>query len=487
VQYQSHDRIGANIRITKLIIQESGTYNDMYSRPYNTHVTADTLGNIMRRVDENKGRKISGTMFAGVASGIIGPSSSPQGIIPIPMGWSDRRMRFIMEVTTITSTGSEVIYYFQGYTTHVGIDAYGNFDPQMEFILNSYTRVNRIMKQGPYGASYHDVVTESAQVVNGAIVNQVGNNTIYNMRPYDIFTGIQSSYLENAYSSYTNKADTLKDTRITMTGEPLLSKRNNGISGSYVAKIVDDYQSAMSMADFGQGQADILTRCQHLSGESKAYENPVIRALSNIRGTHACTSFSYNNLKALDSNVEHVTNFITLGNTRNAQLHEAGQTSHWHGSDRETIASTILSNAVPGVMMDLMLSSIHFRSTNHDAGGVINTVLIGGKGLTNADLSKNYEIFKRRFETEIMFDITFGNQVLYTLEMTANLFGDTRITISLDSGPAISYTTPSFCDSLLTPVISMNENNYRGVVHDFEVIMNAMPKESSKMEFNSLV
>lgn len=468
------------------MLQESGSYNPMFSRPYQTHVTKENLDNINRRIDETRGGSVTGALFAGVASDMIAPSATPGNEIPIPLSWAERRIRFMLEVMVTTPTSAEMIYYFQGYTSHLGVGQGGSVDPQMEFILNSFIRVNRANQYGPYGTIVRDVVTESAHIVNGAIVNQVMGGEVYTMRPQDIFTGIQSSYLTSAYEHH-NKHDTLHDTRVRMTGESLRSNRGNNLAGTFIAKVVDSYQTGKQMLDFGQSEQDVFSRCQNLSHEASAYENQFIRAISNIRGVQCSTTFRFSDLVALDSNVEHVTHYLTLGVTQSAQLHQHGQTSFWNGTDRETLAATILSNAVPAVMMDLMLQKIYFRSTNHDIAGAVNTTIIDGKSMTNADLSMNFEMFKRRLEKEVMFDLTHGNQSLYTLEMSVDLYGETRISISLDSGPSIPYTTPSFCDSLMSPVVTMNKENFFGVVHDFEVLMNGLSTNTGPSLVNSLV
>lgn len=481
-----HPRTRTNIRIVKLILQESGSYNPMFSRPYQTHVTSENLQNLTRRIEETRGGNVSGALFAGVASDMIAPSATPGNEIPIPYGWADRRIRFVLEVLVTTSTGAEMIYYFQGYTSHLGVGQNASIDPQMEFILNSFIRVNRTNQHGPYGTVVRDVVTESAHIVNGAIVNQVSGAEVYGMRPQDIFTGIQSAYLSSAYSHH-NSQDTLHDTRVRMTGESLRSNRNNNLSGNFIAKVVDTYQTGKQMLDFGQSQQDIYSRCQGLAHEASAYENQFIRAISNVRGTQSSTTFNYSNLMAIDPNVDNVTHYITLGVTQSAQLHQIGQTSYWNGTDAETLSATILSNAIPAVMMDLMLSKVHFMCTNHDMAGQVTTTIINGLSMTNADLSMNFEVFKRRLEREILFDLTHGNQDLFTLEMSVDLFGETRITLSLNSGPPIAYTTPSFCDSLLSPIITMDKANFFNVVHDFETLMNNLPTANSGILVNSLV
>ena len=482
-QQQAQSRIS----VAKLLLMESGTYSPQYSRPYQTHIDGVTMESLVRRMDQSGGKPITGSLLAGVASSILKPTAAAGGEIPIHMGWTERRIRFFMEVHVTLGSGTEMIYYFQGYTSHLGVGNNGAVDPRMEFIMNSYVRVTRGYQHTPYGVQVRDVVTESAHIVNGNIVQQVQGGAVYGMRPQDIFTGIQSAYLSNAYNHY-HATDVLNDTRIRFNGESVRSNRANNLPSNFIAKVVDSYQTGVQLSEFGQSEQDIMSRCHDLTHEASAYENVFIRALSNVRGVQCSTTFHYEDLRRIDPNIDNVTNYITLGSTSAVQLHQAGQTAYWNGADNETLAATVLSNAIPAVMMELMISKIHFRSTNHDQTGTMNTVIINANSLTSADMSANYELFKRRIEREILLDITYGGQELYMLEMRADLFGDTTISISIGNGPMTTYTTPSFCDSLLTPVMTMSRDNFFSVVNDFEQMMNNINSSKPKSNLvNSLV
>jgi hypothetical protein len=132
-------------------------------------------------------------------------------------------------------------------------------------------------------------------------------------------------------------------------------------------------------------------------------------------------------------------------------------------------------------MMDLLISKIVFRSTNQDMAGMINTVLIDAKSISSADMRMNYENFIYRFNTEVMYDLTFGNQDIYQLEMQADMFGDTFISLSLNGGPMVPYNTPSFCDSLMTPVITGNSDSFFKLTNDFETMFNSISLPSKPL------
>lgn len=488
MNFGSPQRPKANINVAKLIMSESGTYNPLYSRPYQTYMDGTTMNTLIRRVEENDG-KVTGSLLAGVAGNILSPSPTPGHEIPIPMGWAERRIRFILEVHVTTSTGSQFIYFFQGYTSHLGVSNTGAVDPAMEFIVNSYIRVTRANQFTNAGMVVQDVVTESAHIVNGAIMHNYTNQDVFGMRPKDIAVGIQSNYLSQAYQSHFDGS--LKDTRIKINTDAIRSNRQNNLPTNYISKIIDSYQTAKQLADFGQTEQDIIGRTQNLLHEEGPYENIFLRALGQTRGLSHATTFTFQQLELLDQNVKNVTTYVTMGQTQqiSGQMHQAGQTEYWHGTNRETVAASLLSNAIPAIMMDLMISKVAFRATNCDIGGQIQTMLIDAKSLTNADMRANYEMFKRRLEREVLFDLTYGNAVTFMLDMRSDMFGETMITLTLDNGPMITYATPSFCDSLMTPIMTMNKDNYHTVVSDFETIMNSLPggMASQSSAVNSIV
>lgn len=461
------------IKIAKLILQETGTYNPMFSRPYQLHVDGAAMDSIVTRVEQANGAAITGSLFSGLTQNILNPSATPQAEIPIPLGWTERRIRFIMEAHVSTSMGSTFIYYFQGYTSHLGVTPNGAVDPRMEFIINSYVRVNRVTCQNAYGAYTRDVVTENCHVVNGNIFKQSQTGVAYMMRPQDIFIGAQSSYLQNAYSGRAG-AGSFHDTRVGLNEAAVSSNRTNGLASSYIAKIVDSYQTTSAMSQFGQSSDDIYTGSAQLTSEAPLTDNVFLRALANVKGFGSVATFTLPELERLDTNVRNVTKYMTLGGTTANVVHNIGQSAYWNSTDNETLIATILSNAVPAVMMELMISNIHFRSTNYDIGSQMNTVLIDAKSLTNADLTQNFELFKKRIEREILLELTYSNQLSIMLEMKADLFGETMISISVSGAPPVIYTTPSFCDGLLAPVISNNSDSFNSLVHGFDQIINSL-------------
>jgi len=457
--------IKQTLRVAKLTMQETGTYNPVHERPYMSHVSGDLMNAIGNRLSQVGNANITGNLLGGIASSILAPSATPGDVIHIPYGWAEKRIRFILEVHAISNTGTTTIYYFQGFTDTLGVTANGNIDPNMVFVLNSFIRVNRVEQLTPMGYTSKDLVTQSSQIINPE-PNSV-NKGVHKMRPQEVFTGIQSGYIQNAHA-YLEPGIGYTDGRLRLGTEPIGSNRENNLPGQFVSKVFDTHRQAYALADFGQNDADIYSRGVQIALDTMISENPFIRAISQIRGVPVATTFTYSDLVKLDSNTIGMTNMLRLGYTHQTAVHQTGQTEYWNSANRETVVATMLSNAVPAIMMSLFISKVTFMSTNHTSMAQVHTTLIGGSSVTSADMSHAFQTFKNRLDSEVFSDISYGGQQLYTLEMDVSIFGETKINISIDGGPTIMYVTPSFCDGLMAPVIAPNNQVFQNNVHNFE-------------------
>ena len=463
-----------SLRITGLLLQETGTYNPMYVRPYVTHVTQEAANIISRRVEETG--NISPSTFSGITGNILAPSSASSGEIPIPNGWSEKRLAFLLTLEATSSISGNRVIYVQGFTDHAGITNTGAIDPNMYFFINSITVVSRNTIQTPMGVQNIDRVIESSQVINGKLFTEYSYNHqgVFGLRPYDIFMAAQTASHAQAYSN-------LNDTRVRLDTSANLSKsfRKNNVPTNYMASLTSSYNNSLGLAEFGAVGSDIYSQAASMSHDGGVMNNDFIKSIEMQTGIPNATYFNIGTLEAIDQSVSHVTNYVRVGNTQMVGLHMAGQTEHWSGANRETVAATLLSNAIPALMLEYMINKIVFRSTNHDIGSQMTTLLIDAKSITNLDLTKSFAMFKHRLENEILFDLTYGNQVSYMLEMHCDVFGESRISISLDSGPMIQYATPSFCDSLIAPVYTTDKNHLYTMSHDIEQIFNQLGHGSS--------
>lgn len=475
----------SNVKINRMLLTETGRYNPMYDRPYVTDVNHHTLEALTDRVLRSETSRSTSGLIAGLASSIVSPSATPGGMIPIVNGWGERRIRFVMEVEYMLATGSIGIYYVQGYTSHPGVTMTGAVDPNMIFIINSCTNLTRTEMYTPTGRVYRDIVADAAQVFGGSsmVVNPAA--PIYGLRPEDIYKGMQSAMLSDGQGVDTS--GNIVDVRVHLNGmQAQRSNRINNVPAAYVSKILDGFMEANDLINFGQGSADINTRALHNTIEPSLLENFFFRILSDVNSGKFNGTFSWGELQRIDMDIDAKTKYLTINEaSKVGYVHDVGMSEHWTGSNMITQIANILSSAIPALMMETMLSKIAFRSTNHDMTGQVTTTLAGLLSLANIDPKQHGEMFKYRFNTEVIKDITRSNQIGYMLEATCDLFGETWLHLSIDGEPMTTFVVPSFCDSLSVPVIARSLGHYAHVTNDFSHLVNYVTDGSIKANKSS--
>lgn len=464
--------------VKKLLLQETGTYNQMYNRPYEVDTQGGMLENAISRLEQAKGG-LSGSGLSGIGSMLLRPSASVmQGVsdVYIPNGWGERRLRFVMEVEVTSKTGSTSIFYFQGFSEYVGVSMQGSIDPRMRFYVNSFIRVGRYQVNTATGMSYRDVVHESAQVLNGQLL-YYSQNEVYKLRPCDVFAGIQSNHLSTAVYG------DIVDTRTT-TGRGTSnfgSSRSNNLPTNYLATFMQGFKDATGLAEFGTGQGGVLSRaqCTALSSESMPEENSVLRALANIQGVHQTVEFSMADLTQLDPTTPQKTSYHAISTAAYGTLHSTGQSEYWTSSTAETRFATQLANTIPALMMESFISELDFTATNMMGMGQSICVSTYSRALTGADMSSHIDLLMRRIQNEVLYDLSYANQDMYDLTMSVNTFGETRIEISLYGKSKVVYAVPSFGDGLLAPVYTRSEKQYMQVTNDMEIVTNYIREASA--------
>lgn len=464
--------------IRKLLLMETGTYNPFYQRPWESHFDQKTVENITERLSEVGSRttkKISPEIFTGLSSNFIHPSTVPQKMINMPSGWDEKRLRFLLEVEVVDSITAGTIYYFQGYSDYHGVGIkQGSIDPEMIFIINSFIRVNRYNISTLHGMEVKDVITESAQIINGAIYQDNTNDISYKMRPFDIFTGMHSAHLQNNYED----KETIYDSRLALQpSDSIRSNRSNNIASRYLSTIIDSHRYATDEYEgFGQEYTTIYEQSSSRAFEDGPSHNVFLRALSGLVGRVNVTTFKLKDLISIDSNTVNVTHHMALSANAKSRLPRIGESANWDSRDNETVMASILINSVPAFMADNFLVGIHLRSTNYDGNMV--THVLAYESFVNSDMSAYIEKFVDSVERQVINDITYGNQISYMLEMKIDLLGTTTVNISQNGNPEVIYTVPSFCDSLLSPIITSNQDTFYNLTNDVEHLLNTIQDSS---------
>lgn len=452
------------VRITKLLMMETGTYNQQYRRPYETSLDGRTLQTMAERFSGVT--KFVPAILSGLANQFIAPTAAWESELVIPNGWTEKRLRFMMEVTFSNYAGGMVREVILGYTDVPGITVSNAVDPYMEFYVNSTTQTREIVEQTPFGAQTHVSAFDSSHIlVDNGYGGIHSNNKTTRMRPEDVYAVMGRNHLD------TNAGD-IYDTRTSLSNQAVKSSRSNGLAANYAAKILDSYNGANNTCnDFGQSTEAKYQTARVAAADPVAQQDMFLSAIASIRQSPIIgNTFRMADLRMLDPNVDNVTRNAVVGATQQ-QSHYAGQTMDWSGGDRTTQVATILSHSIPSLLMDLALTKISFTSENrHRPDGQPLTVIQNLRSFSTGDLQRYGDNFIYRFEMEVLRDITYNNQIGYEIEMHVDLLGESFIRIALDGGGVYDYVTPSFSDAQMVPVLTNNAALVKNLSSDFEVL-----------------
>ncbi len=495
-------------KILSLLIFETGTYEQQWRRTYTTQVDHTVVNQFREQLEGQT--HYSAAQMTGIAQSFIKPTTAVQGAINIagPGSWNERRCRFMMVVEYDAGLHVKMQEILTGYTTHVGairgahaINAqadttYLTMDHDLQFFVNSTIKVRRITERGPMGVTESLAIASNTHVladnsVNGGMYNPVHEER---MRPTDLFAAMSRSHLHEAQSHNPGLGSTIYDTRTAQSKMAALSLRANVIPSNYVARVLDNYKNAAVVTnDPTQGNGnDFYGNARAYSNDGLVTQDAVLKMVGDIRQEPAGNTFRFSDLLRMDPTIERRVMGRVSGATQRIQgLHETGATTKWDGQDSHTLSASIISQCVPGIMADLGLSRLVFKTHNQfiisgnysrfdqsthlgAPGNLPEFVEQFACGFADQNLAPAMAAFERRFWFEVMKDLSMDNQIPFALEVNADLAGETIINISLDNNPMEQFATPSFADALLTPLVTNNQQHVQKVAKDFNDLIEAV-------------
>ncbi len=463
----------STLRILELRLQETGSFDQQYGRSYTAEVRQENLDNLTRRIEEtmmvNPQGTINNSLVSGLGCGIIFPSSAVESNIHIANGWGERRFRFILIVEELTSLGSH-IYHFQGYSEYFDITHAGSVDPNMVFFINSYIRIQRVANPNSLGG-FTDKIVESKTITNGHAMTG-GQSSLFGLRPVNMFQGVQRNTITQSYSGDGLGAGVL-DPRFTMSNEVFSTKRNASIPSNYLGTIINNYRSAQCYADYGIGTENVYDRAANNSYETSPFEIKFIRELTLSRGMNTPVSdFTLNNLVAMDPTVASRINYMPVEDLGSLSM-AGGDYGSWAGANMETRIASVLSRAVPALMLECGLITCHFHSTNMTMSSELTTAMIApGATVSTHSPVALYNQFINRYNTEIHPDISAFNRLGISVAVDADIYNEITIHVAVDSPTAVTYKYPCFCDGMLQPTTTISTDNFNGMVNGVETLIN---------------
>lgn len=479
-------------RIRKIVMRRSGTYNNMYLRPYDIHVTQTDINSITSQLEQGRGVPscVTPAMMVNAAPNMFRVSAAPEGngvAAFIPNGWDERRIMFYINVEVPDITGAVTEYDIHGYTDYNGI---GNtnvagivgsnpIDPEMIFYVNDI-QVRRV-SQTQYGP-ISGVVDSDTCIYKGPYEGQ----NQYMIRPTDI---CGSTMLTNE----------IYDTRPNVRSDVEYSRKENALPSNYGSNMIKSVADSCLHGDFGE--VDLYQCAMDTLRENSAMQNKFLLWLSNVARTYGGVgvsgNFRWRDLVSLDPDLANPActrvQFIEDGYTQ-MPTHSVGWTSDWMGSTIETVYATTIANAVSAIMPKCLLSFVAFNATNQILGDTsttgIMTTIATARTVDGSPVEIACERFKQLLEIELK-NLSYNNEQKFVVGCTANVYGETRISVSIDGSQEIEFAAPTFCDRLTTPVLTMDQSR-AGMLSDsvktlFDTVHDVVLQSQAMADLNNRI
>lgn len=449
------------MQLQQIIFREMKEYDDQYIRPYNGNASEQDLIRLER--DTNGGRDLNASAVAGVAGRIIRPVTDGYRA-PISGGWGEQRLMFYMTVLVRETRHSRTVHEISGFTDYFGVD-HGirgtKLDENMLMYFNNVTRVTQSLTDTPRGNRWLTQINKSNQIISrqrnpdfSPVNSRQGSLT---MRPEDIFSRNSTNQM---FAERAKRAGSMDLRGGFNSGSMKLSNRLNTSSTRYFSRSM----SALATANAGDG---IIDDFQHDRDTTKIFKDarsqvredaltsdPVIEELS--QDTQIMQDGCITLRELIDLNTDYPWDdvpvyFIERGLRKSLR----GDYRPWTGGDNETIAATILANALPMYLINHQVASISFTASNEGTLGEMVALPDEANPIANGpDVREVVPMLMRRLESELLQDMLPWDDCPVDVEVDTAIAGETYIKISLDGGPHEEYVFPTFADSMVSPILT---------------------------------
>lgn len=453
------------IVINKLIITETGSYNPQYHRPYNANLNGVNTA-LYNEITQGQ-PTVRPEQLAGFAGTILQPTAEPQSNVFIPNDFSNRRCVFLMEVVTRTQHGNEIVEIITGYTNHLGISLQSRaIDPNMQFWINNSVMVRKIHQGTQLGNQLFSTVTDASHVLIPPSMMGGAPNPL--MMPGQVAGGLRTMTPADVVGEISKNSfpgAEVDDYRGKLVGSDIRkSKRINGVMANYLSKTVTGInQAAMSAEAVSTDAMALFSGARDLVRESYISNDAFLTFLNEYTSFKNYRCVTYGELCQAFPQLDNVTKVSVLGNAARSSLPVQGQTEYMHTVTKETVVATILANAIPALMMDLMITSLNLEASNETMDGTVFSRVTNVMSFADVDMTTYIERFRFMLATVIFPDVTDCNQSTITLRMNVDIMSNSHIQISINGGPFVDYTIPTFCDALFAPVVTPNPMTLSGI------------------------
>lgn len=460
------------MRALRLVLIEVNDVPDQFRRPYKLSVDGRTV-NIIRDTVERAGGNVRPSILANILGDSLAPSTEIEDVSPMDGKWQDARYRYILEVEVDAPSrfGNGLRIIVCGYTDRVDVSYAGTLADDLRLYVNSIVGVSDWYETSRSG---HQIlrsrVTDNYQVMLGDFNPGSQRGSDWKMRPVDIFNTLELN--ENLQSDDPNEITV--DTRSSFGAGVDTNRRSNNQRTHYLSRLITaDAAGGNNATVFGDEFSPINSQRNAMAAdniqESVIYTNRFLEMLMRDRETDKNLRrkgyFEFADLAVISDNgrTDGLKNILDVYDRR--QLRNSYESESWRSGRLETIIANTIAQEVPSIMVDCLMSSIEFTCSNltpyrFNPDDNTEFVVLDATTFIQGDFGKEiFKVFESRFLLEVFKMISRNGEIGITLEVDVEIAGGTTIDVGIDGQPLERYFFPTFCDSLLVPTLTDNNQN----------------------------
>lgn len=469
------------MKVTKLLMLQVGTFNDVFQRPYSSHVDGVTMQQLQEST--GYGRNLVPAALSAVGADIMRVTATTAGNVNVANGFDTQRLCFMMEVEFPGTGGMVMVEWLLGYTDHVGVmmpygDSNPVWDPNMRLFFNNVLRGRRVSQQRAFGGRMATSVGGAYQLINSDYRPDITtlHQTPHLMRPQDVFTNMSMHRTRELLGN-----EDVMDVRPTHGPERVaVSDRKNTVPGQYLSRMLQTWQANTESDDVdpaslnSQMAASVaeptLSRIRSLQQLAVASE---LRQGGSVTWDELCSSEDTGTLQ------QRAVVILAQSDATRGALSRRGDTEYWGGNGNATVIASQIVQSVPGMMMNLMLTELDFSVTNETSDGSWLIEFGNVQSFNDGDNIAQVNAFAFKLEHELMPGLSRGGLIPMTVHASFNVVAQTAIDISIDGSELIPFMAPSFCDGLFTSVRAPDTNTLDRFADNLSKIITTLQQDHS--------
>lgn len=451
-------------------------YQNQYLRPFVTRMNGTVQDKLVTMVDQFNG-KVPTNYIASTCNEFIIPADRPetnQGRpidVTIPNGWNEDRYVFIMIITTSANgiIGREMV---TGYTDRRDAAIMGRdikLAPDTVFYVNSITK----MGTRQVNNVYIPVVQDSFSVFGGGIgAGAYNNSSPWKMTPQNLLRSTYASGIDGTTDIPENTIIGTDDRRVSQV--PSLVSRNYNSPTQMLSKIVEGAFVATMFNNNTSGYSgeSVANQIRGSMADPSTHHSAFLSALTNVQSRRTST-FDWKWLLQLDPTIDY------RAEVSDEHYQTTQYSAPWLSPTIETTMAIVVSSMVTNLMTKSSLSYIEFSSTN-----TMGTALTGYQPETVVSdmrgFVSNLNFSGLQFSTEKVISDELGpilsqnNELPYFIHVKCDLNTDIVIEIQIGNGIKELYVFPSFSDSSISPMLTVNSERYRNNSRDIGELIHSV-------------